>query len=535
MSLILSRREWIKGMSLVGMSAAVAAGLPRPAAPSAGRSDYKTYFGDLHNHNVIGYAQGSLERTFEIARNHLDFFAFTPHAHWHDIGSYENRIENRWINGFAVTRARWPEVLKLARKYDAPGKFVPMVGYEWHSTSLGDRHIVFPDLEAEFTLFDDLKEFQRFARKRGCILIPHHPANRRGHRGANFSTRDPQVEPVLEMYSEWGNAEHDRAPFPYIRHSHGGRWTQNTLQYLLAQGHRMGVIASTDDHLGYPGAYREGLAAVKATDLSRQALFDAIRNRRTYAVTGDRIELDFELNGRMMGQELPYQRKRRIRVAVTGWDQVDRVEVLKNNRVIHRDFPMDRIPSARSWERPVLIRFEYGWGPWAALGMGKVAVWDIRLRIDGGTLEDIQTCFQSGPLAEGLRDRIRDRTERSVRVESFTARRQLFEDNATKAVVLKVRGTPQTRLNIELRSPGNKSLALPFQQLAGSGETLFTGPYPRESVLVHRLVFDDNYRTSFVVEDEDKKEGKQVNWYYTRVIQANGQLAWSSPIWVDPA
>ena len=245
--------------------------------------------------------------------------------------------------------------------------------------------------------------------------------------------------------------------------------------------------------------------------------------------------MDFELNGRMMGQELPYQRKRRIRVAVTGWDQVDRVEVLKNNRVIHRDFPMDRIPSARSWERPVLIRFEYGWGPWAALGMGKVAVWDIRLRIEGGTLEDIQTCFQSGPLAEGLRDRIRDRTERSVRVESLTARRQLFEDNATKAVVLKVRGTPQTRLNIELRSPGNKSLVLPFKQLAGSGETIFTGPYPRESVLVHRLVFDDNYRTSFVVEDEDEKEGKQVNWYYTRVIQANGQLAWSSPIWVDPA
>ena len=48
MSLILSRREWIKRMSLVGMSAAVAPVLPRPAAQSAGRSDYKTYFGDLH-------------------------------------------------------------------------------------------------------------------------------------------------------------------------------------------------------------------------------------------------------------------------------------------------------------------------------------------------------------------------------------------------------------------------------------------------------------------------------------------------------
>ena len=32
---------------------------------------------------------------------------------------------------------------------------------------------------------------------------------------------------------------------------------------------------------------------------------------------------------------------------MTGWDQVDRVEVLKNNRVIHRDFPMDRQVTAR--------------------------------------------------------------------------------------------------------------------------------------------------------------------------------------------
>ena len=512
---------------------AAASTTPSPA-PSPGQS-YKTYWGDLHNHGVVGYAQGTLERAFDIARNHLDFFAYTPHAYWHDIGSYENGIENKWINGFAVTRARWPEVLKLASKYDAPGKFVTMVGYEWHSASLGDRHIIFPDLKAELALFDDLKEFQRFAKKRGCILIPHHPANRRGHRGANFSTRDPEVEPVLEMYSEWGNAEHDRAPYGYNRHTEGGRWTKNTLQYLLAQGHRMGVIASTDDHLGYPGAYREGLAAVKATDLSREAIFDAIRNRRTYAVTGDRIELDFELNGGMMGQEIPYERKRRIQVAVTGWDQVDRVEVLKNNRVIHRDFPMDRTVSSGSWERPVLIRFEYGWGPWPVLGMGRVADWDIRINLDGGTLEDVQTCFGSGPLDEGRRDKILERSSTNLRVQSFTALRQQFEDISTKAVVLKVRGTPQTRLTISLEAPSRKSLTLPLAELAESGETIFTGPFPKESALVHRLVFDDHYRTEFTVEDEaeDKNKGKQADWYYTRVVQSNGQLAWSSPIWVD--
>ncbi len=531
MKLLLSRREWFRRCSAVSLAAALS---PRGAEAQA-RSvpRYETYWGDLHNHGNVGYAQGSLRRAFEIARNHLDFFAFTPHAHWHDIGHYDGNVENKWINGFAVTRARWPEVLRTAREFDAPGKFVTIAGYEWHSTSLGDYHILFPDLGAELVTPDDLGGLQRFAKKRGCIMIPHHPANRLGHRGANFFHRDPGVSPLLEMYSEWGNAEHDRAPFPYTRHTEGGRWTKNTLQYLLSQGHRVGVIASTDDHLGFPGAYREGLAAVKAAELTREAIFDALRNRRTYAVTGDRIALDFTLNGEMMGRELPYVRERALRVAVKGWDQVDRVEVLKNNRVIHRDFPMDRAASPRSWNLPVLVRFEYGWGPWPALGMSRTCDWSFQVSIEGGVLHDLQPCFQSGPLDEERRDRIVERTERSVRVQSFTALREQFEDISTKAVVLRLRGTPETRLTIALDKPSAKSLTLTLAELAECGEALFTGPFPRESALVHRLVFNENYETAFTVNDTDS--GSAANWYYVRVVQANGQLAWSSPIWVERA
>jgi hypothetical protein len=527
----ISRRDWITGSVSSGLAAASAQRHARSAETS--EITYHTFWGDLHNHNNIGYAQGSLRRTFEIARNHLDFFAFTPHAHWHDMGHYVNNIENKWINGFAVTSVRWPEVLQMAQEFDAPGKFVPIAGYEWHSASLGDYHILFPDLKAELKLPDDLRELQKFARTRGCIMIPHHPANRLGHRGANFGCRDPEVSPLLEMYSEWGNAEHDRAPFPYIRHTEGGRWTKNTLQYLLAQGHRVGVIASTDDHLGYPGAYREGLAAVKATSLTRDAIFDALWNRRTYGVTGDRIALDFTLNGHLMGQEMAHANERELRISVSGWDQIDRVEVLKNNRVIHRDFPVDRVTSARSWERPVLVRFEFGWGPWPVLGIGGVCDWNFEMRVESGSLDDVQPCFQSGPLEEDRRDVILEKTDRGVRIQSFTALRQQFEDISTKAIVLKARGGPNTRLTIALERPVRKSLTLPFAQLAESGEALFTGPFPKESALVHRLVFAEHYETSFPVRDRDA--GAEVNWYYVRVAQANGQLAWSSPIWVEKA
>jgi len=533
----LTRRQFLKTSTTGSLSLAslgcshltpgLLAGAPMP--PQAG--GYRVYFGDLHNHSSVGYAQGSLERAFEIARNHLDFFGFTPHGYWHDIGHYENNIEKKWLDGFEVTRKRWPEVLEMVRKFHKPGTFVTIPGFEWHSTSLGDYHILFPTAEGEYARFDDLREFQRFAKQRGAIMIPHHPANRLGHRGANLDWLDPEVSPLIEIYSEWGSAEHDRAAYPYIRHTEGGRWTKNTLHHFLSQGHRLGVIASTDDHLGYPGGYREGLAAVLATELTREAIFDALRNKRTYAVTGDRILLDFRLNGRIMGTTLPYVKQREIAVSVTGWDQLDRVELLKNNRVIHRDFPMDRVPTAQSWEKPVLLRFEYGWGPWPALDMTRICDWDIHITIDGGQIEEVQTCFQSGPLDETRRDKIVERSSQKLRVQSFTALRQQFEDISTKAVVMKVRGTPDTRVKITLQKPTNVSLSQTFQQLAESGEMLFTGDFPKESAMLHRLVFHDNYHASYKVSDTD--DGQDVNWYYLRAVQANEQMAWSSPIWVE--
>jgi hypothetical protein len=530
MKRLLSRRQWMQELSVAPAVLGAAQRSPQPGAAQQ-TPDLRTYWGDVHNHGNVGYAQGSLRRAFEIARGHLDFFAYTPHAHWHDIRHFENNSEEKFINGFAVTRVRWPDVLNMAREFDDPGTFVPILGYEWHSTNLGDYHVLFPDLDAEIYTPDDLKELQGFAKKKGCIMIPHHPANRLGHRGANFAARDARVSPLLEIYSEWGNAEYDRGSFPYVRHTESGRWTKNTLQYLLAQGHRVGVIASTDDHLGYPGAYGEGLAAVLATGLSRQAIFDALWNRRTYAVTGDRIELRFTLNGGLMGSELPFTRQRSIRVSVSGWDQVDRVEVLKNNRVIHRDFPMDREASTRSWSQPVLARFEYGWGPWPDLGITRVCDWDVSFHVDNGALEAVHPCFRSGPLEEDRRDRILERTERGVRIRSFTALRQQIEDRSQKAVVLKMRGGPDTRLTLRVETPACEPMQVSFRELAESSQPFFTGEFPRESALMNRLVFNEHYETSFEIHDTG--DGSQSDWYYVRVVQANGHLAWSSPVWVE--
>ena len=62
---------------------ALASAIPAAGAvvQAAATGAYRNLFGDLHNHNQIGYAQGTLERTFEIAA-----LVLTGPSHSRDFG-----------------------------------------------------------------------------------------------------------------------------------------------------------------------------------------------------------------------------------------------------------------------------------------------------------------------------------------------------------------------------------------------------------------------------------------------------------------
>ena len=63
---------------------------------------YRLWWGELHNHGQLGYGQGSLERSYDIARSHLDFYAFTPHGIHADGGVLE---------GYPVVRENWSGIV----------------------------------------------------------------------------------------------------------------------------------------------------------------------------------------------------------------------------------------------------------------------------------------------------------------------------------------------------------------------------------------------------------------------------------------
>jgi len=532
-----SRRAFLAG--LAGGGAALGLGeFDGEAKASAGRrkdavinsSGRKIYWGDIHNHNAVGYAKGSLERSYEIAKGHLDFFCFTGQSQWHDMPIMPENKHNKWVKGFEVFRNNWEKVQRLANENNKSGEFVSLIGYEWHSSRYGDVCVIFPGSQAELVYKDDIRQLQKFAAERGAILIPHHPSYKRGWRGQDWGVLDTSVSPVVEIFSEHGNGESDRGNGRYIRHSMGGRDTANTVERLLESGVKVGVVASSDDHLGYPGAYGEGLVAVHADGLSREAIIEAIRARRTYAVSADRIELDFRLNGGWMGEVVDFSRGRDINVKVKGKGIVESVEVVRNNEVIYRDHPVDGRVTGRSWSKPVLCRIEYGWGPWAALGMARVCDWKLEAMIDKGRIVSATPCFQSGPFDEDRRNRVAVHGGKRCEISSYTSRRQAFEEKATNSVILEIEGGPETELAVETALPSKIAIKKTLGELARNNEICFTGPFTSESVMVHRPVFAENYYTEFGFSDE--RTGKREDWYYVRVKQSNGSMAWSSPVWV---
>jgi len=511
---------------------------------------HRLLWGDLHNHNAVGlfhYSKGTLERSIDIAKSHLDFFAFTGHAQWHDMPEMPDGAHQKWAEGFAYHRKHWPRTKALIAEANDPGRFTAFLGYEWHSAASGDRSVLYPGDEGDLFLTDDVNALITHAKATGAILVPHHTGYRAGlpGRGTNWDDVDETVSPVIEIYSEHGAAERDRGPFPYYRHSNGPRNTRQTLQYALAHGFHFGVVASTDDHLGYPGAYGEGLAAVYATENTREAIWDAIRHRRTYGVTGDRIELAFSINDCVMGQVLSPTADRTIAVRVRAWDELEIVEVLRNGTVIHRAFPEKvsgtfcaQHPKGRSGKRYLtpfprrwIGRIEFGWGPWTALGMARTADWLMALRVRDGRLVGAMPCFQSGPFDEDRRSRILALDGSSCRWQSYTSRQGAFAERPTNAVAFELEGDPRTVLDLTLEKPAAVNWRMSLADLAAESRVEFVGTYPAESVLVHRLVPEHLFALEFQTTDRASME-RDEDCYYVRVRQANGHLAWSSPIWV---
>jgi hypothetical protein len=306
---------------------------------------YKLYFGDIHIHTQWSLdARGPADQSCIYARDamNLDFACLTEHD---------------------PSDAIWERVKAKAKELYQPGRFATMSAYEWtgHNLGAGHKNVYYRDWEgpllrsnlfparAQTTSSQDLWAKLRKAGKTGlnAITIPHHPASKAFP--TPWDEQDPEFQRCVEVYSSWGNSEEASGPRP-IRLQGGaapGHYTQDG----LASGQRLGFVGGSDSHSGRPGypahsvsyfdsdyahwepeLYTGGFTGVYAEELTREAVFDAIRNRRCYATTGKRIIVDFRIDGHWMGEEFKSRNAPHIFVKAIGTAPLDSVTIVKNNQ-----------------------------------------------------------------------------------------------------------------------------------------------------------------------------------------------------------
>jgi hypothetical protein len=271
-----------------------------PARPigedPAARDGRRTLFGDIHQHSAHSDGIGTADEPYLRARYAYgdDFAALTDH---------ESFV------GKKIGPGEWKYLNAIADRHDEPGTFATLHAYEWTGRMYpgpGHKVVYLPPGGGPIVGRDavpDGKELVAKVKALGAFAVPHHV----GWTGANEEAHDPIGQPVWEICSCHGCYLHADHPL-------GGRGDlrDQMVEAVLRRGKRFGFIACSDGHglLYHHGVgrkrdpFRCGLTAVQARACTREAILEAIRERRCYATSGVPILLDLCAGDAPMGSEL---------------------------------------------------------------------------------------------------------------------------------------------------------------------------------------------------------------------------------------
>jgi hypothetical protein len=498
----------------------------------------KLFWGDLHNHCGITYGFGGLEYALAAAKSQLEFCSITPHAMWPDMPPRTKETEflvDFHTRGFDKIKQNWQEVKKSIDDANKDNEFVTFFSFEIHSSRYGDYHIVSPDKDLELVYGSSV--FDIIHRETcECIGIPHHIGYTPGYRGINWESFDEKISPVVEVCSKHGCAMSDTAPFPYY-HDMGPRDSRNTAYAGLKTGKRFGFAGSTDHHAGFPGSYGDGKLAVAAAGLNRESIWRAIKERKTYAVTGDKITCDFTVNSAGFGSVIPFEKKRLISYKVETCDFIDKVVIYKNLipvKIITGEelYAKTREQKAKKFK----VRIEFGWG-----NDKNAYLWDIDLAVNNGAICNTETCFRGknilAPAPEQAEDytinkliaKIEKKTESSLCVSCETFRNFSTLHPQTSAFIVEISGSEQTRLVFTVNG---RRIETAIGELLTGSHTGHMRSYASYAYKIHAAVPEYLYNIEGSFADEDGLAEKS-DFYHMEVRQANGHSAYITPVYMN--
>jgi hypothetical protein len=311
-------------------------GASNPILKTKINNKYNIYWGDIHGHCLLDDGLGTLEEYLEYGRNmsNLDFCAATPHDATETLLS-----DDEWVH-----------TKECVKRYYEPGRFVTLLAYEYNEEILGgDKNIYYREDDGPLYRCKDKEsntpeKLFRLLKDKDVLVIPHHTTSKLF--GTNWDYFDQDLIRIAEIYSTWGNSEspHCKHKLKAASEYENGK----TIIDALNRGYRLGIIASSDSHEGHPGnnwwmrgykGYKGGLIAVFAENLTREDIWDAIYQRRVYGTMGERIILDFQINGNLMGSEITIKDEECLEffISVIGTKKLNNIYLIKNGE-IHKNF-----------------------------------------------------------------------------------------------------------------------------------------------------------------------------------------------------
>lgn len=290
-------------------------------------------WGDFHGHSGLSDGTGTPEDFLAYARDvaGLDAICLTDHDHWGML-PLDERPE------------LWTRIREATEREYEPGRFVTVLGYEWTNWIHGHRHVLYFDsaenandevLSSIDERYETPKQLWDALRGKPAMTFAHHSAG--GPIATNWDfAPDPELEPVTEVASVHGSSEAWDAPERIYNPLQG-----NFVRDVLDRGIALGFIGSGDSHDGHPGLAHlvnpqaGGLAAVLTSDLTREGIRAALKERRCYATNGPRILLRAALDGQRMGSTVaPKSGKALCYVRAIACDPVTTIELVRSGKIV---------------------------------------------------------------------------------------------------------------------------------------------------------------------------------------------------------
>ena len=311
-----------------------------------GEATFQRYFGQLHSHTQYSDGAGSLESALAYIKAlpesaNVDFVAFTDHSNYFDKSGAANPEGALYDMSQATeySQETWKAYKDAVAAFNTEnaGSMVAIAGFEM-TWSGGPGHInTFntPGIVSRnnTTLNNKTKDaglqayYKLLSQTEGVDSISqfNHPGTTFGN-FIDFGYWDAVADTRMYMV-EVGNGEGQIG---------AGGYYPSYEQYIMAldKGWHVAPTNNQDNHKGRWGNANDARDVILTDDFSESGIYAALRARRMYATEDKNLELDYTVNGNMMGSIIDVPEKLNFEISFNDPDRTDsiaKVELVVNS------------------------------------------------------------------------------------------------------------------------------------------------------------------------------------------------------------